>query len=112
MRYRALIRPPSVNPAVSTWAVDGPEYIKRLESTSIDPLQGANFQGRLEYGDLGQLRFCRMTASALRYSRHLSKLLDNALKNKQDKKQLEHDFRVFKRTASRPVSSATWPTAT
>jgi len=53
-----------------------PEYIKRLEATHIDPLHNGNFQGRLEYGDLGQLRFCRMTASAHRYSRHLSKALD------------------------------------
>jgi hypothetical protein len=30
----------------------------------------------LEYGDLGPLRFCRMTASAHRYSRHPSKALD------------------------------------
>ena len=53
-----------------------PDYIKRLEATNIDPLHNGNFQGRLEYGDLGQLRFCRMTASAHRYSRHLSKALD------------------------------------
>ena len=49
-----------------------PDYIKRLESTFIDPLHGNSFQARLEYGDLGPLRFCRMTASANRYSRHLS----------------------------------------
>lgn len=49
-----------------------PDYIKRLESTFIDPLHDSNFQARLEYGDLGPLRFCRMTASANRYSRHLS----------------------------------------
>ncbi|MDG2971190.1 helix-turn-helix domain-containing protein [Pseudomonas extremaustralis] len=54
-----------------------PDYIKRLESTAIDPLHNSNFQGRLEYGDLGQLRFCRMTASAHRYSRHLSKAVDS-----------------------------------
>ncbi|WP_407316429.1 helix-turn-helix domain-containing protein [Pseudomonas sp. nanlin1] len=53
-----------------------PEYIKRLESTQIEPLHDSPFQGRLEYGDLGQLRFCRMTASAHRYSRHLSKAVD------------------------------------
>lgn len=54
-----------------------PDYIKRLESTFIDPLHNSNFQGRLEYGDLGQLGFCRMTASAHRYSRHLSKAVDS-----------------------------------
>ncbi|RDS87231.1 helix-turn-helix domain-containing protein [Pseudomonas fluorescens] len=53
-----------------------PEYIKRLESTYIEPLHDADFQGRLEYGDLGKLRFCRMTASAHRYSRHLSKAVE------------------------------------
>ncbi|KTB59741.1 helix-turn-helix domain-containing protein [Pseudomonas syringae] len=53
-----------------------PDYIKRLESTFIDPLHHSNFQGRLEYGDLGPIRFCRMTASAHRYSRQLSKAVD------------------------------------
>ncbi|EJN17671.1 hypothetical protein PMI36_05397 [Pseudomonas sp. GM79] len=56
-----------------------PDYIKRLESTFVDPLHNNNFQGRLEYGDLGQLRFCRVTASAHRFSRHLSKAVDPRL---------------------------------
>ncbi|PIO95521.1 AraC family transcriptional regulator [Pseudomonas syringae] len=55
-----------------------PDYIRRLESTFIEPLNDRDFQGRLEYGDLGPLRFCRMTASAHRYSRHLSNAV-NAL---------------------------------
>jgi hypothetical protein len=45
----------------------------------------------LEYGDLGPLRFCRMTASAHRYSRHPSKALD---------------------ALDTPLSSGIWPTAT
>ncbi len=53
-----------------------PSYIRRLESTMIDPLQQSDFCGRLEYGDLGDVHFCRLSTSAHRYSRHLSTSVD------------------------------------
>ncbi len=34
-----------------------PDYIKRLESTFIDPLHESNFQGRLEYEGPGPVAF-------------------------------------------------------
>ncbi|SEI20294.1 helix-turn-helix domain-containing protein [Pseudomonas fuscovaginae UPB0736] len=49
-----------------------PESVRRLELTSFQPLEGAPFAGRLEYGDLGDLHFCRMVSTPHRFSRRLN----------------------------------------
>ena len=50
-----------------------PERIRRLESTSVSPLYKEPFKGRLEYGALGELQFCRMVCSPHRFSRRINK---------------------------------------
>ncbi|MHA6140459.1 helix-turn-helix domain-containing protein [Pseudomonas mohnii] len=52
-----------------------PDYVRRLETTSFEPLNERPFNGRLEYGALGNLHFCRMVCSPHRFSRSLSKAL-------------------------------------
>lgn len=49
-----------------------PEAVRRHESTRFQPLDDTPFSGRLEYGDLGDLRFCRMVSTPHRFSRQLS----------------------------------------
>lgn len=48
-----------------------PEAVRRHESTRFQPLDDAPFSGRLEYGDLGDLHFCRMVSTPHRFSRQL-----------------------------------------
>lgn len=48
-----------------------PEAMRRHESTRFQPLDDAPFAGRLEYGDLGDLHFCRMVSTPHRFSRQL-----------------------------------------
>jgi AraC-like DNA-binding protein len=52
-----------------------PDYVRRLETTHFDPILDRPFSGRLEYGALGDLNFCRMVCSPHRFSRSLSKAL-------------------------------------
>jgi AraC-like DNA-binding protein len=52
-----------------------PDYVRRLETSYFEPLNQQPFNGRLEYGALGDLNFCRMVCSPHRFSRNLSKAL-------------------------------------
>lgn len=49
-----------------------PESVRRHELTRFQPLDDTPFAGRLEYGDLGDLHFCRMVSTPHRFSRQLS----------------------------------------
>ncbi|MDE1169273.1 MAG: helix-turn-helix domain-containing protein [Pseudomonas sp.] len=49
-----------------------PEKLRRLESTRFQSLEGAPFAGRLEYGELGDMHFCRMVSTPHRFTRSLS----------------------------------------
>ncbi|MFJ4141194.1 helix-turn-helix domain-containing protein [Pseudomonas sp. NPDC089734] len=60
---------------MSTHLGKTPDYIRRLENTHFEPINERPFTGRLEYGALGSLNFCRMTCSPHRFSRSLSKAL-------------------------------------
>lgn len=42
-----------------------PEKLRRLESTRFQSLEGAPFAGRLEYGELGDMHFCRMVSTPI-----------------------------------------------
>lgn len=60
------------------WAQCVSQYAGRLpppvllnEASIIEPFNQRRFRGKLEFGDLGDLRFCRMAASAHRYRRAL-----------------------------------------
>lgn len=55
-----------------------PDYVKRLETVSLEPLNNHPFSGRLEYGALGELHLCRMVCSPHRLSRNLSQALTSS----------------------------------
>lgn len=48
-----------------------PDHVRSLERTRFVPLEDHPLDGRLEYGALGDLHFCRMSCSAHRFSREL-----------------------------------------
>lgn len=46
-----------------------PDHVRSMERTRFVPLDDRPLDGRLEYGALGNLHFCRMSCSAHRFSR-------------------------------------------
>ncbi|RAU33385.1 helix-turn-helix domain-containing protein [Pseudomonas sp. RIT411] len=48
-----------------------PDHVRSIEKTRFVPIDDRPLNGRLEYGSLGNLHFCRMSCSAHRFSREL-----------------------------------------
>lgn len=57
--------------AMSVHLARTPDHVRSIERTRFVPIDDRPLNGRLEYGSLGNLHFCRMSCSAHRFSREL-----------------------------------------